>query len=196
MKPSLSFRHPGSIITLLNYYTSFLFQWLDKCVTVQFISLLKTSKQLFPMWEMVRGVNCLEFIPQTNCFVVKLSHEIKPFSIPTDWLTLLGGETKWLRQKWPQMKTLTSKEKVKDFLQSNSAQMDSAWTLLLHSIKFIKTESEADREREIDWQKQKESCVLIIPGGHSYKINNNPPPLNSQTRAADQHCRKAIDQAD
>lgn len=42
----------------------------------------------------------------------------------------------------------------KGFLQSNSAQMDLARTLLLHSIKFIKTgsdrESEADREREID----------------------------------------------
>lgn len=54
------------------------------------------------------------------------------------------------------------KRKSKGFLQSNSAQMDSAWTLLLHSIKFIKTGSSREREavteraREVDWQKKRE----------------------------------------
>ncbi len=58
------------------------------------------------------------------------------------------------------------KRKLKDFLQSNGAQMDSAWTLLLHSIKFIKTwsdgESEADGESEIDRQNQKERERVVV----------------------------------
>lgn len=118
------------------------------------------------MWEMVRGVHSLEIYSSDKlvCGQVCLQNQTI-FNSPTELKrnTIKGGRHKKAAAKMAEDGNSDIKRKSKGFLQSNSAQMDSAWTLLLHSIKFIKTGS--SREREAVTERERERGRLAEEEG-------------------------------
>lgn len=71
MKPTLDVKHPGSIITSLNYCTSVMFLCLEKVQLAPFERKKKQNKKnqndLFdPEWAVATGCNCLKCIPHTK----------------------------------------------------------------------------------------------------------------------------------
>lgn len=148
MKHSLSLRCTGSIITLLNYYISTLFQRSDKCVTVQFTHLHNNLQMTF---SNVRNgqKGSFSWICSSNkllCGQVCLQNQTPLHSLTELYPTTIRGRHKMAAATMSADGNSDIKGKSKGFLQSNSAQMDLAWTLLLHSIKFIKTRSNRQSE--------------------------------------------------